>query len=113
MKTTNAEKPVFQGDLMVIRVNELPKNAVEVKDNVVAHSETGHHHVVERARVFRVLGDTMRSYLRPRGDDGIDLIHLRPFDTHETLRLLDDGDPIYEVRRQREWVPEGMRAVRD
>ena len=113
MKIVKAERPVFQGDLMILRVAALPPEAVEAKDNVVAHSETGHHHVAERAHVFRIPGDTMRSFLKPKGSDGSDLVHLRQFDTHETIRLLDDGAAVYEIRRQREWTPEGWRRVED
>ena len=39
-----------------------------------------------------------------------DVVHQRPFDTHETLRL--DG-PVWKVVRQREAAPEGWRQVAD
>ena len=38
------------------------------------------------------------------------LDHLRPHDTHESI-MFEPG--IYEVRRQREYTPEGFRRVED
>jgi hypothetical protein len=44
-----------------------------------------------------------------------DIVHQRPFDTHETLRLLgsEAGPVFFEVRRQREYLPDGFRQVLD
>lgn len=53
--------------------------------------------------------DPMICYLQIAGDFA-DVVHHRPHDTHETLRLVRG---IYEVRRQREWTPEGWRRVED
>ena len=39
-----------------------------------------------------------------------DVEHLWPFDTHETIRLTPGK---WEIRRQREWSPEGWRRVED
>jgi len=38
------------------------------------------------------------------------LEHLRSFDTHETIKI---PPGIFEIRRQREWVPEGWRRIQD
>jgi len=98
-----------QGDVLFRRVGALPEDvtrqAREGRAIVVAHSETGHHHVVETERVELYLGkDPLVSYLRLEGEFA-DVEHLRAFDTHETLRLLgrSDGETIFEVRRQREY----------
>lgn len=109
-----------QGDLYLRRIDRLPAGLVEVGraegGHVVAHSETGHHHVVREARV---------RYLRPADDTGptaglvaylevlaehADVVHLRDYDTHETLRL---PAGTWEIRRQREHTPEGWRRVED
>lgn len=111
-----------QGDVLFRRVDALPPNAAEVPRNgpiVVAHSETGHHHTVDHKalRHFEVPGDPLVCYLRM--DDGIeidggaDVVHHRSWDTHETMRLLGEAGAIWEVRRQREWSPEGWRRVED
>jgi hypothetical protein len=107
-----------QGDLMIRKVAETPKETVKVPPTngryVLAHSETGHDHVVDAKDVdlFRYEGadNDMKSYLVVKGIIGAQLEHLRTFDTHETL-LIPPG--IYEIRRQREYVPEGWRKVED
>ena len=128
-----------QGDVMFRRVAKLPAGAKEAKTSarfVVAHSETGHHHVADNARgnvQYFTTDDPMRSYLRvtaappakkkaKRATDDVagaaayvDVVHERDHDTHETLRLLADDKPdvIWEIRRQREWSPAGWRRVED
>jgi len=104
-----------QGDLMIIRVSDVPSDAVEVKPtgghHVVAHSETGHHHTIAAANatVLRQPGDIMRQWLRVTGHS-VQLKHHRPHDTHETLRI---PRGTYELRRQREYTPQGWRRVED
>jgi hypothetical protein len=108
-----------QGDILFRRVVKIPSYALERPREgplVVAHSETGHHHVIEslHASLFSV-PDLLLSYLRFDGPFA-DVVHQRPFDTHETLRLLgnDNGEATnFEVRRQREHAPEGWRMVVD
>lgn len=111
-------KSAAQGDVRFDRVDELPKGAVEVRREgavIVAHSETGHHHSIHETGVvmFTVPDDPFTCYLRmdiPHAD----VVHHRPWDTHETLRLLGDGPgSVWRVRRQREWRPEGWAMVQD
>lgn len=118
----NYDRPAFQGDVAFLRVKAVPEKAEEVKREngalIVTHSETGHHHAVLNAGVqlFAVPGDSMVSYMRiPATAKHADVVHQRPWDTHETLRLLADGEgeTIYEIRRQREHTPEGWRRVED
>jgi hypothetical protein len=111
-----------QGDVMFRRVRAVPdgfEKSTAEGPIVVAHSETGHHHVVEDLSCFHFVSprDTMVAYLQ-LGDGcaaggGVDVVHKRPFDTHETLRLLGKPGDVFEVRRQREWTPEGWRRVED
>jgi hypothetical protein len=108
-------KLAAQGDVLFRRIDQLPAGVVErptVVPIVVAHSETGHHHAIGDAgvRLFhKPLRDPMVSYLVVEGPFA-DVVHHRPSDTHETLRL---APGIWEVRRQREWTPEGWRIVED
>ena len=104
-----------QGDLLIRRIDRLPSDAVpiEPKDGrfVLAHSETGHHHVISSQGV--------RAY--SRSDHPLLLIlvitdpqpiqHLRAWDTHEALMPARPG--VYEIYRQREMAPEGWRRVAD
>lgn len=104
----------FQGDVAFIRVDKLPDGAVEREKGkrvIVAHSETGHHHVA-KAENIRLYGveDSMVCYLVNETGQYADIVHERSFDTHETLRL--DG-PVWKIVRQREATPEGWRQVVD
>jgi hypothetical protein len=109
-----------QGDTFFRRIAEVPVGAVEIPSvggkHIVAHSETGHHHVFEAEGVhFFTVDDPMICYLRidesHAGFSGVaDLLHLRPFDTHETMRFTAG---CYEMRRQREASPEGWRRIED
>lgn len=106
-----------QGDVLFRRVDKLPAGAVQQKAKgkiVVAHSETGHHHsIIDAMRVsmFEIPENKMICYLRIDAEHA-DVVHERPFDTHETMRLLGDGS-VWEIRRQREWAPEGWRQIQD
>jgi hypothetical protein len=111
-------KIAAQGDVLFRRVDCISRDALEqprVGPLVVAHSETGHHHVIESpdARLLTTR-DPLVCYLRIEGPFA-DVVHQRPFDTHETLRLLgEEGGPTYfEVRRQREHMPDGWRMIQD
>ncbi len=103
-----------QGDIYIRRIDSLPSNTVPVPpDNgrlIVTHSETGHHHVMEREHVtmHRLPDSIMDCFLVV--DEPTALEHLRPHDTHEPI-MFDKG--IYHVRRQREYTPEGWRKVED
>jgi hypothetical protein len=104
-----------QGDVLFRRVENLPSGVVERARHgtiIVAHSETGHHHGIDdpSVRFFEMLTrDPMVCFLSVDGDFA-DVVHARPHDTHETLRL---SRGHWEVRRQREWTPEGWRRVED
>jgi len=119
MKTVD-KLPIPQGDVLVIPGGAIPANAVQVPREagalIVAHSETQHHHSIHEPYVtmWAVPGDPFVAWLRVEQD--VDLVHHRAWDTHETLRLLADeskGETIYEIRRQREPVPEGWARAQD
>ena len=108
-----------QGDLLLRRIPFLPENVVKVEPEngvyVVAHSETGHNHVIvaDRPVSMYTAGDPMISYLQVvESCDEVETIlrHLRDFDTHEPIKV-DPG--VYEIRRQREYTPTGWRRIED
>lgn len=103
--------PVFQGDLMIMRINEIPEDAKKLDHNIVAHSETGHHHIAKGADVLSGL-DPMVMFLKAK-EKHIDIVHKREFDTHETLRFYTDLGDTFIIKRQREFMPEGWRRVED
>jgi hypothetical protein len=103
-----------QGDIYIRKIAEIPPEAIRVETTsprvIVAHSETGHHHVMDADAVtmYRLPDSILKCLLVV--DQPAALEHLRQFDTHEPI-LFDPG--VYEVRRQREYVPEGFRPVED
>ena len=102
-----------QGDVLFRRVT-LPKGALKKLEErfegqarkVVAHSETGHHHVIDDAGVRMYQGeDPFVAYLLLESTDHADVVHRRDFDTHGTLRLSGKPGTVWEARRPREHVP--------
>jgi hypothetical protein len=115
--TERFENVAAQGDCFLMRVDELPEGlCAATPENgayIVAHSETGHHHVIEanpdRVKMFEDPSDPLTAYLMVIADD-VALEHKRSFDTHEAL---NPAPGIYKVRRQREYTPEGFRRAQD
>ncbi len=102
-----------QGDVFFRRIQTIPTSATLVEGGgpvIVALSETSHHHAFAAdASVFLYsTKDQLVSYLKV--EKPAVLKHHRDFDTHEEI-LFDAG--IYEIRRQREWSPEGWKRVED
>ncbi len=104
-----------QGDVYFERVASLPKDVAVVADVtggvlVIAHSETGHHHVMDArsAEMYRLPEEIYECFLVVKEPTALE--HLRPFDTHEPI-MFEPG--IYHVRRQREYTPEGWRRTQD
>lgn len=106
-----------QGDVGFFRVDSVPDGFAPAKPeagkHIIAHSETGHHHVVDASDAIRFEGaDPLRAYLKLESDCA-DVVHLRSFDTHGTVSLGGGKGAIWEVRRQREWDPAGERRAAD
>lgn len=103
-----------QGDVLIRRVNNVPSGTKPVAAEhgviIVTHSETGHHHVMDADRVelFQSPDNPLLAWIKVKRP--ATLTHKRPHDTHEAIKF-EPG--IYEVRRQREYTPEGFRRVAD
>ena len=106
-----------QGDVMFIKIDAIPDGVVEATpetdgNHIITHSETGHHHVMRADRVRRFLPDGDRggmvSYIAVK--EPTQITHLRPHDTHAPI-MFSPGN--YEIRRQREYTPQGWRRVED
>ncbi len=110
MKTIMTDKLNFQGDVMIRKVDKLPEGVAVREDKIVAHSETGHHHSFDPSTSVWLYStkDQLTSYLEVKAPAV--LKHRRDFDTHEMLQF---PVGIYEIRRQREYTPEGWRRVED
>lgn len=115
--TKRFQNVAAQGDCFLSRIDALPKGvkdaAIASGVYIVAHSETGHHHVIEanpdRVKMFEDPSDPLTAYLMVIADD-VKLEHQRSFDTHETL---NPAPGIYRVTRQREYTAEGFRRAQD
>ncbi len=104
---------------MLRRVGEIPKGAIpwvpQDGKYIVALSETHHHHIIaDRPNVkLYTTGDPMVSYLEViEATDAAETVieHLRQYDTHESIAI---PPGVFEIRRQREYTPEGWRRVED
>jgi hypothetical protein len=93
------KKMAVQGDVLFVRVDKLPRGLRKTENRVVAHSESGHHHVaVGDSCVLLETSNPLRAFL-DSGGKVVDIIHQRSFDTHEPLRL---SPGLWEIHRQAE-----------
>ena len=108
-----------QGDLLLMRVTDIPKKAKEAKtvngEWVLAHSESGHNHAIgamdaPNAIMFTIDGNPFLAFLKVTKD--VVLRHAKPDPQtrHEALTI-PPGE--YQIRRQQEYTPEGWRRVAD
>ncbi len=115
----NFKNIVAQGDVLIWRVETIPQTAsIEIADKelIVTHSETGHNHVmvlernndIANVEMYNAPDNPLLSWLKVNRPVSLD--HKRSFDTHESI-MFDTG--IYEVRRQREYTPQGWRKALD
>ena len=115
MKTFN--RIAAQGDVMIIKVDEIPANRemtevpAEGDHVIITHSETGHHHVMERdaATLMQCKDNELECFLTVHRD-ATELRHLRDHDTHEPISFKKG---TYKVIRQREYTAEGFRKAQD
>ena len=105
-----------QGDVVTRRIDSLPKDATLVVNktqrHIVTHSETGHHHTITAPpSSVQMFGSSnpLMGYMKVM-KRSVELRHERAWDTHEPIKITPG---VYEIRRQREWSPEGWRRVED
>lgn len=117
MEIVKFKNQCAQGDLFIKRVDKLPKGLKPMtainRQYIVAHSESGHHHVIDAipgCEVYEDPKDPMTSYLEVIDATEVTLRHLRSFDTHKPIAFLKG---IFQFRRARERTPEGWRQVQD
>lgn len=106
-------KYIAQGDLNIFAVDRIPDGLSLAPKNldgqyVLAHSETGHHHVINGNTVRVYDHDEFVSYLDVQETSNV--VHLRNFDTHAPVTL-EPGK--YRIARQREYTAEGFRRAAD
>lgn len=109
-----------QGECLFIQVDEFDDSAdnyqtmqPEQGHLIVAHSESGHHHVIDISRSKQadlIIHKTNNLIGRLVLGEDVEVEHLRSFDTHKTLKLPAGK---YVLRYRREYTPEGLRRVQD
>ena len=113
------KKCAAQGDVYILRVDSLPNGIkpAEITDGrfILAHSETGHNHVMEAKPNIKLYStdNPLVSYLEVvEATDQAESVleHMRNFDTHAPISF-DVG--IYKIINQRESAPEGWRRAAD
>lgn len=105
-------KVAAQGEITIVRIGDVPQAkkvdgkplALENGKFIIGHSETGHHHVLERTAgatvtVFEHAPAGMK-VLHAILTEANSLVHERGHDTHETINL---GPGEYEFRISREF----------
>ena len=116
-----------QGDMLITLIDKLPNNITEIEAEcgkfILAHSETGHHHSVKVQPGIKFYSNDNNPFIAYLVvDNKVDCFveHVRSFDTHETIAFrkptgddVKESKRVYEIRRQREYTPEGFRKAQD
>ena len=93
-----------QGDLLIVKVQKIPEDAVKVKNRVLAEGEaTGHMHELDLGEVYEKNG--VLYFKVPEGETAT-LNHQE----HGAMTF-ETGE--YKVIRQREYEPRSFRYVAD
>lgn len=114
-----AKNQFAQGDVYFRRVGAVPAGHSPAEPqqgvHVVAHSETGHHHVVNAAEGILYEGpNSLVAYLQLADDcDAATVTHRRDYHTHAPVALTGGPGAVWEVRRQREYTSQGLRRAQD
>jgi hypothetical protein len=105
MRKEKMKKLYRHGDVMIEECSEIPKDANEVKGNILVRGEvTGHAHRLDNPGSFQIL-------------ETPDFIYLDV--AEETQIVHEEHDPIilqtgkYKVWVQREYTPQAIRRVID
>ena len=110
----NFTKQAAQGDMLITKIDQAPLDATLTRPEkgvyILAHSETGHHHVIsaDHAKVYAAANDPFIAFMIVEHPST--LTHLRSFDTHAPITI---APGTYQINRQREYTPEGFRRAAD
>ena len=103
------------GEAMLKEVEAIPKGAKlvhEGKDFIVAHSESGHNHVLElKKKALRVYELDNELYLDV-GDTGT-LVHKKTGPDIHQPQTIEKGLYKIEIKREFDYFAKAMRQVRD
>lgn len=106
-------KNLYQhGEIILSPVESMPEGSKPTKSAILAHSETGHHHVLEASTTFGFLAETESTDLYVEVRKAAFLVHKKLVDFHRTL----DIDPgVYKEFKKLEYNPwtKMIQEVRD
>jgi hypothetical protein len=108
-------KQFRQGDVLLVKINAVPKSAKQVKEKIIAHGESSNHcHRVSKE--VEVLKTNDKTYLRVNSKGKLEHVLVSDPETWTKEHLpveLEKGD--YEVIQQREYDPyeKHIRSVQD
>lgn len=117
-------KVAAQGEITIIRVGEVPTSkkldgdplTLEHGQLIIGHSETGHHHVLERTSGATVTvsdrAPAGMKILHAILTEVNALVHVRGHDTHETIGLLP-GEYEFRIAREFDHYAELARQSQD
>lgn len=101
------------GECLLLPVDKMPKGkTTKVTAQIIAHSETGHHHVIEADQEFEVMGSLEKENLYLRLFEPAKLVHKKTIDKHKTLTV-PKGD--WKILHKSEYDPfsQLVRRVQD
>jgi len=94
---------IQHGECLLVPVNNMPKSEIRsVTTEIVAHSETGHHHVVVSNKPFEAQGDVDKHDLYLRLFEPAKLEHKKVTNKHKTLKV---PAGIWKVLHKTEYNP--------
>lgn len=94
--------PIRHGEILLVPVTEIPTGKVtKVRECIVGHSETGHHHVLESDEVFdQIIAANGQMFVDL--DAPTPLRHRKEFQQHREL-MVPAGS--WKVVRKQEFAP--------
>lgn len=105
---------VTHGELFILPVDSVPEGKTSKHETLVlAHSETGHHHVLESPKhefTLTEIGDSIERYLTLERE--AELVHKKTYDIHET-RILTPGSYRVFIKKEYDVRQQAMRRVFD
>lgn len=103
MTSKDNRTPIQHGECLLVPVNKLPKEQTsKVSTQIVAHSETGHHHVIEADQEFEVMGSLERQDLYLRLFEPAKLVHKKQTEKHRDI-IVPKGD--WKILHKSEYDP--------
>lgn len=94
---------IQHGETMLQPVDKMPNGkTIKVTKLVIAHSETGHHHVLEATKEFEAIGSINKGDLYLRLFEPAKLVHKKATQQHKTLPVKPG---VWKVLHKTEYSP--------